>query len=146
MSRTPPSQCGHPPPDASYTDPGSHSRHPAQMPVTYHPYHPHDPRHFLPLDVSYNHPVLTAPHGARMPSIGHVQERDADPRRMLSSENLSMNQPSMHHTLPLRMHHYEPSAMDPRGYLPAPNEERPSPMLSQGRDSHRMRTYDLESQ
>lgn len=66
---------------------------------------------------------------------------------MLSTDNGYMSRHSMPQTLPLRMHHHGPAVADPWGY-PGPYDERSSPMLGHSRESasHRVRTYDLESQ
>lgn len=113
----------------------------------HHPYMRHEPRHFLPPDVGYEHPVLTETPGPRLPAIGRPLERSADPRYMLSSDNSYPTWHAMPYTLPLRMHHHVTAAADPRGY-PGPYRERPSPMLSYDHEyaGHRLQTYDAEIQ
>ncbi|KAJ5171801.1 hypothetical protein N7492_004394 [Penicillium capsulatum] len=80
---------------------------------------------------------------SRLPSLGHLTDRSADPRYMPTPENVYMNHPMV----PMRMN-YGP-AVDARGH-PVFYEQRPNPipMPNHGRGyaSHSVRTYDMESQ
>ncbi|KAJ5794379.1 hypothetical protein N7457_000978 [Penicillium paradoxum] len=102
----------------------------------------HEPRQILSQGTDYERPIL-APLGPRLPAL--VPERSADPRYMLSSDNVYMSQP-VPQALPLPS--YQPQAShDTRGYYNA-YDERVNPSLghARGYDSHRSRTYDVESQ
>lgn len=145
MSRTPSQQCGHPTPDRPL-DPRAYPLDP--MPVSYQSYPYHDPRHFRPPEMGYARPELSAPPGPpRLPPLGPRADANPDPRYMVAGENSYINRQSFLHTLPLRMHYQVPAAPDLRTSH-GPYEERSSPMISHGRDfpSHRLRTFDLESQ
>ncbi|KAJ5917099.1 hypothetical protein N7504_001114 [Penicillium tannophilum] len=93
-------------------------QHPGPVPMTYQPYPHHEPRHLHPPDAGYERPVHSY-----------------------------MNRSPLPQTLPLRMHHPVPMAVNSRDYN-APYLGGSSPMLDHGHEypSHRLRTYDQESQ
>ncbi|KAF3394072.1 hypothetical protein F1880_005456 [Penicillium rolfsii] len=168
MSRTPSQQCGHTtPPDKPHIECVSRAHHPGQqIPLTYHPLYPqYDPRHLVPPDLGYERPLTTPPGPHQRPSsLGHVSERTADSRYILSSDHGFITHQPLPQALPVRIqpyhqhhqqyhyhhhHHHGPAAADPRGYPgPTSYEERLSPMLSHGGENvrHRLRTNDVESQ
>jgi hypothetical protein len=89
--------------------------------------------------------MIAAHFGPRLPAL--VPERSADPRYMPSPDNAYMNFQPMPQALPLRTYHQPPASSDARGHY-NPYEERTNPALGHARDydSHRSRTYDVESQ
>lgn len=114
--------------------------------MTYQPYPHHEPRHFHPPDAGYERPVLSPSEGPRLPPLGRMTG-NPDPRYMLSADSSYMNRSPLPQTLPLRMHHPVPMVVNSRDYN-APYLGGSSPMLDHGHDhpSHRLRTYDQESQ
>lgn len=147
MSRTPSQQCGHSTPDRPGIEYRPYHHHPDTIPMTYQPYPYHEPRHVRPPEPGFARPDLSTAPGPRLPPLGRIMETNPDPRYRVYSDNSYANQQSHTQTLPLRMHHQSPVIADPRGDY-THYEARSSPMLSHDGElpSHRLRTYDLESQ
>jgi hypothetical protein len=114
--------------------------------MTYQPYPHHEPRHFRPPDVGYERPVLSPLEAPRLPPLGRMT-RTPDPSYMLSADSNYLNRSPLPQTLPLRMHHPVPTVVHSHDYN-APYLEGSNPMIDHGHEypSHRLRTYDQESQ